>query len=359
MQILNVNMRKSLIVLGSSLSLLLISCGGNDKKEEGKDEPVDAGSLYAADFEKGLLTKAQNFFQPLPDVVESDNNPVTAEKVKLGRVLYMDTRLSKDGNISCNSCHKLDQFGVDNLPTSPGDLGNNGDRNSPSVYNAAVHTTQFWDGRAADVEEQAGMPILNPVEMNIPNQGFLIERLSEVEEYQKLFAEAFPGESKPINFNNLEKAIGAFERTLTTPSHFDDFVKGDFDALSDEEKKGLNEFIEVGCITCHTGPAIGGNMFQKFGVYGRYWEITGSEKIDEGRFAETGNESEKYMFKVPSLRNVEKTGPYLHDGSIDDLDEVIRIMARIQLDKELTEDQVAKIRVFLRSLTGKSTAGVS
>ena len=349
-------MKKNLIYITGTA--LVIACGSPEPEAEATEE-VSTGGLYAEDFEKGLLSKAQTFFQPLPSIMEAESNPVTNEKVKLGKTLYLDTRLSKDGNISCNSCHALDQYGVDNLATSPGDEGKNGDRNSPTVYNAAIHTSQFWDGRAKDVEEQAGMPILNPVEMNIPSEEFLIERLSAVEDYQKLFAAAFPGEATPVTYDNLKLAIGAFERTLTTPSHFDDFLKGDFNALSKAEKKGLNEFIEVGCVTCHTGPALGGNMFQIFGVYGEYWELTGSTNIDEGRFKETGNESEKYMFKVPSLRNIEKTGPYLHDGSVADLQQLIRIMGKLQLEVELTDEQVLNIETFLKSLTGKLPADVS
>lgn len=334
---------------------LITSCSSGDQNSMDKDEKKSV-SLYVSAEDKEVYSKAITFFQPLPVIAENSKNPQTKEKEKLGKTLYMDTRLSKDGTISCNSCHKLDAFGVDNLPVSPGDLGKNGDRNSPTVYNAAIHTTQFWDGRAADVEEQAGMPILNPVEMNIPNEKFLVDRLKGIAEYKELFAAAFPNEKDPVSYNNLKMAIGAFERTLMTPSRFDDFLNGDEKALTAEEKAGLSEFISVGCVTCHTGPALGGNMFQKFGVYGNYWELTGSKIVDEGRSAHTGNQMEKYMFKVPSLRNIEKTHPYLHDGSVADLKQVIKMMGKLQLDKELTEEQIEKINVFLKSLTGKIPA---
>lgn len=337
------------LYIGISGIVLVTACSSPETE---KTESIETESLYAADYEKGLLSDAQTFFQPLPQVATSESYPITDEKVALGKVLFLDTRLSKDGNNSCNSCHMLDKYGVDNLSVSPGDLGQNGMRNSPTVYNAAIHTSQFWDGRAKDVEEQAGMPILNPVEMNIPNEQFLIDRLSQIIEYQDLFELAFPDDEEPISYENLKMAIGAFERTLMTPSHFDDFVRGNFDALSKAEKKGLNEFIDVGCVTCHTGPALGGNLLQKFGVYGDYWELTGSDPVDLGRFDVTGNEIDKYMFKVPSLRNIEKTGPYLHDGSISDLKEVIRIMGKLQLNKDLTNEQVDNIEAFLKSLTG-------
>ena len=267
-------------------------------------------------------------------------------------MLYFDKRLSKDGNISCNSCHNLAAGGVDNLPTSPGDDGTLGDRNSPTVLNAAYHSTQFWDGRMKDVEEQAGGPILNPVEMAIPSEEFLIDRLSKVDTYKKLFAEAYPESNSPITYWNIQKAIAAFERTLVTPSRFDDYLNGESQALTIAEKEGLRSFMDAGCISCHNGKMLGGDSFQKFGQFKDYWHYTGSTHIDEGRFAVTNNESDKFMFKVPSLRNVQVTGPYFHDGSVADLSEAIDIMAEINLNKKLSKEKIEKIKVFLRSLTG-------
>jgi cytochrome c peroxidase len=247
---------------------------------------------------------------------------------------------------------------VDNKPTSPGDDGGLGTRNSPTVLNAALHTTQFWDGRAKDVEEQAGMPILNPVEMAIPSEQFLIDRLSKIELYQGLFKEAYPGESKPLTYVNLQNAIGAFERTLLTPSKFDEYIKGNANALSVDEKKGLKTFMEVGCTTCHMGSLLGGNLFQKFGVYSDYWALTGSDPIDDGRFAETGNEAEKYMFKVPSLRNIAETHPYFHDGSVADLGEATKIIAKLNLNIDLSEEQVKDLVTFMKVLTADIPADV-
>ncbi|RMG79592.1 MAG: cytochrome-c peroxidase, partial [Bacteroidetes bacterium] len=292
------------------------------------------------------------FFQPIPEVVENPENPVTPAKVKLGHYLYFDKNLSRKKTMSCNSCHNLETFGVDNLPTSPGEEGKNGERNSPTVLNAALQFAQFWDGRAKDVEEQAGMPILNPVEMNIPSKEFLIDRLSKIEMYQKMFKEAFPDDAQPLTYENLQKAIGAFERTLTIPSRFDKYLKGDLTALSKEEKEGLKLFIDGGCVTCHSGPNLGGTMFQKFGVYDNYWDYTKSEKIDEGKAAVTGEEFDKYFFKVPILRNVTKTHPYFHDGSVEKLEDAVKIMAKTELNKDLTEEQVQKIMSFLTALEG-------
>lgn len=307
----------------------------------------------AVDPDEALWQAATVRFKPLPSASLEPGNPVAMARVELGRTLYLDTRLSKDGNISCNSCHGLQSFGVDNLPTSPGDEGEHGDRNSPTVFNAALNMSQFWDGRAADVEEQAGMPILNPVEMAIPSEEFLVERLSKVEEYGPLFASAFPDEPEPLTYANLEQAIGAFERTLLTPSRFDDYLEGDREALKEDEKAGLDLFISAGCTTCHNGVNIGATSFQKFGLNGDYWELTGSAHVDEGRKSVTGAEEDLFVFRVPTLRNIEMTGPYFHDGSVTDLPEAVRIMGRLQLARDLSEDEVTKIVAFLESLTGE------
>ena len=276
---------------------------------------------------------------------------VNQEWVKLGKKLYFDNRLSKDNTQSCNTCHNVSSFGVDNKAFSEGNDGGLGGRNSPSTYNAALHMAQFWDGREPDVEAQAGGPILNPVEMAMPDEKTVVDRLSEVDEYKTLFATAFPEDSKPITYSNLKTAIGAYERMLITPSDFDKYMLGDDNALSSDEKQGLNTFIESGCIACHTGPLLGGNMYQKFGLFGNYWEYTNSEKIDSGRFDVTGKESDKYLFKVPSLRNIEKTYPYFHDGSVAELEEAISIMAKTQANKELTEGQIEEIITFFKTLT--------
>lgn len=278
--------------------------------------------------------------------------PKASAKSRLGYVLYYDNRLSKDGTQSCNTCHDIGRFGVDLLPTSPGDLGINGDRNSPTVFNAALHHTQFWDGRAKDVEEQAGMPILNPVEMNIPNEMFLINRLKQIPLYQKMFAEAYPTDPNPISYENLRKAIGAFERELVTPSRFDKYVQGDKSALSIEEKKGFVTFVDAGCTTCHAGVLLGGDMFEKFGKFAPYVDYTKSQKLDFGLFALSKDSNQLFHFKVPSLRNIEKTGPYFHDGSVASLHDAVKIMGDIQLEAKLSDKEVEKIVHFLGSLTG-------
>lgn len=302
-----------------------------------------------------LLTQAQTFFQPISSVELPE---LDSAKVELGKYLYFDTRLSKEGNISCNSCHNLNTYGVDNLAFSPGDDGSLGGRNSPTVFHAALHSMQFWDGRAKDVEEQAGGPILNPVEHNIKDERELEQRLRKVELYKEKFAAVYPAQKEPITFSNITNAIGAFERTLMPASRFDRYLEGDRDALTAQEQKGLEAFMTVGCTTCHSGVAMGGQMFQKFGLYGDYWMETKSEKVDKGLADLSKKEAENYFFKVPGLRNIVHTGPYFHDGSVEDLKEAVRIMASLQTNITLTQEQLEDITVFLGSLSSDIPAEV-
>jgi cytochrome c peroxidase len=330
---------------------MAIACSPAEKVAEApQPAPQPAPSI------NDLWEQANLRFNPVPTTADNPENPLTDAKVALGKALYYDNRLSQDGTISCNSCHDLATFGVDNEPTSDGVGGQVGDRNSPTVLNAAFHQSQFWDGRAKDVEEQAGMPILNPVEMAIPSKEFLVDRLSATEDYPPMFAAAFPDQAEPLTYRNIEKALGAFERTLITPSRFDAYLEGDQEALTQEELAGLEKFIQLNCTSCHNGVNIGAYSFQKFGLTGNYWEHTGSEKIDEGRFALTADESDKFVFRVASLRNVAETAPYFHDGSVESLDEAIRIMVTVQLGVDLTDEEVENLAAFLRSLTGEVPA---
>lgn len=332
-------MKSLYFILLSALIISFTSCGESEVKETSNAD------------DKALLEKAKTYFSPLPLIAKNPENTKTTQKIALGHKLYFDNQLSLDQTQSCNSCHNLATYGVDNLPTSPGDKGENGDRNSPTVLNAALLGSQFWDGRAKDVEEQAGMPITNPVEMAIPDEAFLVDRLKNDSEYPALFSDAFPEDEDALTYNNIQLAIAVFERELLTPSPFDDFLKGKTDAISKEAKEGLSTFIDMGCITCHSGAMMGGHLFQKFAVYGNYWDYTQGDSTDTGRFKETQNEADKYMFRVPSLRNVSETHPYLHDGSVSDLKKVIEIMGKAELNKDLTPEQVNSIDAFLKSLT--------
>lgn len=329
------------------LTLLFIGVLAGCKPEKKETPVVEKPTLTE------LQLKAKTFFGQLPEVAENPNNPITAEKVALGKALYFDPILSKNKTQSCNTCHNLATYGVDNNQFSAGDKkGTLGGRNSPTTLNAALHIAQFWDGRAADVEAQAGGPVLNPVEMGLSNEKEAIDRLKADAKYVDLFTKAFPDSKDPITWENLTHAIAAFERKLITPSKFDEYLAGDDTKLNEQEKKGLQLFIDKGCIACHTGIALGGGTFQKFGVYGDYWKETKSVKVDEGKSGVTKNEADKNFFKVPSMRNVTKTYPYFHDGSVADIKEAVRIMGKIQLNKELTAQEIDDMVAFLETLTG-------
>ena len=298
-------------------------------------QPIDAAILAA-------------FGPKLGHAIEDEERPLTQEKIDLGRMLFYENRLSKNQQISCNSCHQLDKYGVDNESTSSGHKSQRGGRNSPTVYNAAGHIAQFWDGRAKDVEEQAKGPILNPIEMAMKSSESVLQTLESIPGYVDAFKKAFPQDKQPINYENLAAAIGAFERKLVTPSRFDQFLAGDKTALKDEEVKGLQTFVATGCITCHSGTYMGGRMYQKVGLAAPWPNVK-----DLGRFEVTKGEGDKHVFKVPSLRNIAKTAPYLHDGSVLLLDTQVRLMARHQLAKELSDDDVKSIVTFLNTLTGE------
>jgi cytochrome c peroxidase len=289
-------------------------------------------------------------YAPLP-AAPLTVEPGGVEKVALGRILFYDPRLSKSQKISCNSCHSLTQYGVDNQATSSGHKGQKGKRNSQSVYNASLNFVQFWDGRAADVEQQAKGPVLDPVEMAMTSDKEVIAVLKSMPEYVDRFKKAFPNVKDPLTYDNMGIAIGAFERGLITVSRWDRFLKGDQTALTAEEKAGFNTLTASGCTTCHAGALVGGNMYQKIGA-AKPWPDTS----DPGRSNVTKNEADRFMFKVPSLRNVEKTGPYFHDGKIATLKDAIARMAEYQVGKKLSDADIQSIETWLKSLTGEIPA---
>lgn len=339
-------MKKIITIL--AVSALIASCGDSQSGEKsGSDQKQKTEDRTEKD--KKIMKMAKAYFKPLPEP-KSFDRPIA----KLGKKLYYETALSVSGEMSCNSCHMLDQFGVDHEPTSPGHDGTRGERNSPTVYNAYFHIAQFWDGRADDLKEQAKGPVLNPVEMGMTSEPAAVEAIVAIQDYAHMFTEAFPDEKDPITFDNIAEAIAEFEHTLATPAAFDDYLNGDEDALTLEQRDGLQAFMDAGCTTCHMGPGLGGSMYQKFGlVEGPYWDYTGSEREDVGRFEVTEKEGDKYVFKVPALRNVTKTAPYFHDGSVEDLNEAVKIMGITQLGKELDDETVKSIVTFLESLTGE------
>ena len=323
-------------------AFLLSACA-----EPPAESPVEDEAAAAVEPEVQVRDPRLTVFSPLPERMESANNPLTLAKVNLGRKLYFDSRLSKNQDISCNTCHLLDKFGVDGLATSVGHLQQAGTRNAPTVYNAAGHISQFWDGRAATVEEQTKEPLLNPIEMAMEDEAAVETVLKSIPGYEPLFAAAFPETEDPITFNNMAQAIGAFERELVTRSRFDDYLAGDDAALNEVEQAGVIAFIDAGCSTCHSGPYVGGSMYQKLGLVRPWADIS-----DLGRYEVTANDADKQVFKVPSLRNVSQTGPYFPDGSVGSLNEAVRLMADHQLGIEVTNEQVISIIAFLNSLDG-------
>lgn len=281
-----------------------------------------------------------------PESVPADANALTQSKVDLGRMLYYDERLSLDQNISCNTCHLLDRYGVDGQPTSTGHKQQKGGRNAPTVYFAAGHKRQFWDGRAELVEDQAKGPVLNPIEMAMPDAATVEKRLRSIPGYVAAFQKAFPDDKQPVTFDNMARAIAAFERKLTPPSRWDKYLNGDKSALTPQEQAGFLAFYKGGCVVCHSGPYVGGRVFMKAGHI-KPWPSTS----DLGRFEVTKKDADRMVFKAPSLRNVAKTGPYFHDGSVATLDVAVRMMAEHQLERPLTDTEIGNIVAWLNSLT--------
>jgi cytochrome c peroxidase len=312
-----------------------------------------ASSLASpASAQEDLLAKARQQFQPIPITPpELPGNPATPARLELGKMLYFDPRLSASHAISCSSCHNIGLGGADAEPTSIGHRWQHGARNAPTVFNAVFNKAQFWDGWAKDLEQQAGGPVVNPVEMASP-EVHVAEQLKGIPGYGVPFARAFPGETDPITLANVQKAIAVFEATLITPNApFDRFLGGEAGALSPTQKAGLAVFMEKGCSTCHKGINVGAGMYAPFGVV----EKPGAELLppaDKGRFMVTKTPSDEYVFKVPTLRNIVLTAPYFHSGQVWDLRQAVAVMGASQLGIPLTGDDVEKIVLFLDSLTG-------
>ena len=281
-------------------------------------------------------------FSPLPDNYFRDGQAPSPELIALGKRLFNETQLSADADMSCNTCHDLASNGADDVAFSPGHKGQPVGRNSPTVFNSAGHVAQFWDGRSATVEEQALGPILAAGEMAMPDADTVVRVLKEDTTYTADFAKAFPDQKDPLTFENVGVAIGAFERTLVTPSRWDAYLKGDKAALTDAEARGFNTFVDSGCSGCHSGALIGGATLMKLGVV-QPWP----NQADQGKFSLTKSDADKMVFKVPSLRNAALTAPYFHDGSAQDLPSAIKMMGRHQLGKELTDEQANDIAAWL------------
>lgn len=303
-----------------------------------------------------LHDMATDMFEPIPAVVPAvKDNAVTHAKVELGKKLYFDPRLSGSQLFSCNTCHNLGMGGDDNQETSIGHGWAKGPRNAPTVYNAVFNVAQFWDGRAEDLKSQAKGPIQASVEMNNkPDR--VVETLKSMPAYVEEFQGAFPGEEDPVSFDNVAKAIEAFEATLITPaSRFDQYLEGNLATLNEKEKEGLQLFMDKGCVACHSGRNIGGDGYHPFGVM----EKPGAEILpegDKGRFAVTETADDQYVFRSPTLRNVAETAPYFHSGKVWTLNEAVTVMSSAQLGIELSDGEVDAIVAFLHTLTGEKPA---
>ena len=307
-------------------------------------------SALAAD---ALLERARQSFEPVPaNPPVLEGNPTSPEKVELGKMLFFDPRLSASWLISCNTCHNVGLGGVDLLETSIGHGWQQGPRNSPTVLNAVFNVAQFWDGRAKDLMEQAQGPIQAAVEMN-STPARTVETLQSIPQYVDHFKSAFPGESDPVTYENMARAIEAFESTLLTPwSKFDRFLRGNEQALDSSERKGLELFLDKGCVACHQGVNVGGTGYFPFGVV----EKPGAEILppdDKGRFAVTRTASDEYKFKSPSLRNITLTAPYFHSGKVWSLEQAVGVMGSSQLGAELDDAESRAIVAFLTTLTGE------
>ena len=299
-----------------------------------------------------LRQTASSLFGAIPEPPsEVSGRPVTAERVELGRMLFFEPRLSRSHVITCNTCHSIGTGGADNVPASVGHGWQRGPRNSPTVFNAVFNAAQFWDGRAADLAEQAGGPVQASVEMNSTPE-LVVETLSSIPRYVELFGEAFP-ESGGITFEDVTIALEAFETTLVTPNApFDRWIGGDDSAMTATEVEGLQLFFETGCASCHNGVNFGGQTYFPFGVL----ERPGADILpedDKGRFEVTATATDEYVFRASPLRNVELTAPYFHSGQVWDLEQAVAIMGTSQLGREISEDEAEKIAAFLRTLTGE------
>ncbi|WP_292533906.1 cytochrome c peroxidase [Methylocystis sp.] len=304
---------------------------------------------------KALLDDARRIFQPIA-VPSAVNDSVASARIELGRRLFFENRVSMDGNVSCAHCHPADKQASDGLPKAIGVFGKENPRNAPSIFNAALNFKQHWRGDRESLEDQAEKSLLGPTSFGNPDQATAMSKLKSIPLYADAFAKAFPDDKDPINSKNWGVAVGAFERTLLTPSKFDAFLAGDASALSKQEQAGLRKFIDLGCASCHNGAGVGGNSFQKFGVASDYWKETGVATPDKGLADVTKNDADLYVFKVASLRNVARTAPYFHDGSVAELAKAVKIMGKTQLGQDLSDKDSADIVAFLGALTGSVPA---
>ena len=310
----------------------------------------------------GVVFAVEGQWQALPEKApEPADNPTTEAKVALGKMLYFDTRFSSTGTVSCFSCHNVMEGGDDHRPTSIGVHGQVGGRNAPTVWNSAFLSAQFWDGRAPSLEEQAKGPPTNPIEMGMANLDATIARIQAIPGYKPYFAAAF-GQGDTVTMDNAAKAIAAYERTLITPdSAYDRYVKGDKKAMTEQQVRGMDTFAKTGCTACHSGPTFNGSanlpmgqgFFMKFPIFpGSVYETQYKLTEDLGRHTVTQQDADKHLWRVPTLRNLTYTAPYFHNGLVTSLDDAVRVMGKVQLNKDLSDNEIQDIVAFLKALDG-------
>lgn len=332
-------MRRLNTILFIAVLAWVWSCGSKSGESSGN---ANNGSSF-----KEL---AESNFMPL----ESNTKGLNRDdpKVVLGEKVFFEKGLSKDKSTSCNSCHDMANFGVDNVQFSKGAEGKLTKRNSPTVFHVGSQVAQFWDGRAKTLRDQIRMPIMTDGEMSMESEQEIIDRLNAIQGYQEMFQKAYPNADE-ITIENMSDAVANYIETFSFPSKLDKYLTGNEDVLSKTELKGMKLFIEVGCTDCHQGRLLGGDGFEKFGVHDAYWKHTGTTKIDSGRFEVSHMDKDMFVFKVPSLRNVAKTYPYFHDGTVSNLERAIQIMGKVQLNRDISSDDASSIAAFLRTLTSE------
>jgi cytochrome c peroxidase len=324
---------------------------------------INKSALLAISLLFGINIQCLAKFEPLPlkPPPAPADNPATAAKTALGKQLFFDPRLSVDNTLSCESCHDVTGNGTDSRSVSVGVGGQQGTRSAPTIWNAVFISSMFWDGRAASLEEQAKGPILNPIEMGMPHKEATVERIRNIPGYRKQFAEVFGGDD-PVTMENIAKSIATYERTLITPnSLLDQYLRGDKTAMSDDALAGMHLFENLGCNRCHTGPAFAGpaNMprgeafVEWFPAFATRYDQELNLKADLGVNEHVSPRPHTGKWRVPSLRNVALTAPYFHNGSAKTLDKAVRVMAKVQLNRDLTDEQVAHLVAFLKTLTGE------
>jgi cytochrome c peroxidase len=299
-----------------------------------------------------FVKQAQELFRPLPSGLSDAEIRGSKDRAYLGRLLFFEPRMTVDGTVSCATCHQPSLYGTDALATSIGVKQRLHPRNAPTVLNAALNFVNHWRGDRESVEDQAMQALSAPISSGHDERA-VVDRLERIPGYAPLFKAAFPGERSPITAKNVGTAIGAFERTLLTPSPFDAYLGGNVNALSAPAQAGLRKFVTSGCVACHRGVGLGGDMYRKFGVREDYWTVTGSREVDKGRVDVTKDPADLYVFRVAGLRNVAMTPPYFHDGSVAALPDAVKIMARVQLGVSLNDRDTGDIVAFLASLTGE------